>query len=202
MINSLHGRRINALFKSYERGQTKISPQFQLLFISRHRMPRKYVRKTVQNYSEQDLQRALSSVKDDGESVANVSVKFNIPQRTIYGRLSEKHSDIGRGAKPILSKEEELLLVHTINLFQEWQQPLCRLSVIQIAKDYMIELKKNISKESSMYDWFECFMGRWKDEIKLANSMNLEKVRSKSCTPEVIGKTTKNSHTNSHFDHV
>lgn len=151
-------------------------------------MPRKYVRKTVDKYSKVDLEKAIGLVRNEKFSVAVAAKECNIPERTLYNRLSNTNGDGGRGAKPILAMEEEKLLVHTITIFQQWQQPLSRSSLIELAKCYMTELNKPISIKSTLYDWFESFMKRWGNEIKVVKSMKLEKIRSTSCTKEVVGK--------------
>ena len=60
--------------------------------------------------------------------------------------------------------------------------------VKEIAKNYMLELGRNISIDSSLNEWFYGFMNRWKDDLKLVKDVKLEKVRSTACTKEVIGE--------------
>lgn len=153
-------------------------------------MPRKYVPKSKPKYSQQDLRDALNLVKDKELSVAEASKRFNIPRATMYSRISGSRSDNPRGRRTILTKDEEMFLVHAIKVFQQWQQPISTSTVRQVAKSYMLELGKNVSASTSLRDWFAGFMGRWSTELKIAKTMKLEKVRSKGCTKSVASQYT------------
>ena len=59
-------------------------------------------------------------------------------------------------------------------------------SVEEITKNYMLELGRNISIDSPLNEWFFLFMNGWKDNLKLVKDVKFEKVRSTSCTKEVI----------------
>jgi hypothetical protein len=151
-------------------------------------MTRKYIRKTVDRYSKDDIDRAISLVRDEKVAVCIAAQQLNILKRTSYNRLANTNGASGRVAKSILTKGEESMLIHTITVFQQWQQRLSRLSLIQLARDYITRLNKPISTNSTLYDWFESFMNRHREEIKIVKSMKLEKIRSTSCTGEVIGR--------------
>ena len=120
--------------------------------------------------------------------MTDVARQYNIPVTTLYSRLSRQTGNTSRDRSPILSKDEEQSLVYVIELFQEWQQPLTRKCVIDMARIYMIELEKKISPNARLIEWFYSFMIRWPDRVKMASSMNLECIRSQSCTNEVISK--------------
>jgi hypothetical protein len=151
-------------------------------------MPRKYVRKTKSNYSGDDINHALSYMKKKNLSAVDAARKYNIPVTTLYSRLSGHRGSGSRGRSPILSINEEKFLIHVIELFQEWQQPLSRKSLIDMARTYMIELGKKVSSDSRLNEWFNSFMTRWRDRLKITSSMKLERIRSQSCTQEVISK--------------
>ena len=151
-------------------------------------MPRKYIRKTQPKYSNEDLIKALNAIKHEKILPIDAAKRFGIPASTIYNRLSGRFTDVGRGVHTVLSKEEEIFLVHVIHTFQEWQQPMTPLSVKIIAKNYMIELGRKISIDATLKEWFYGFMIRWNNELKLAKDVKLEKKRSEACTKEVIGE--------------
>lgn len=153
-------------------------------------MPRKYVPKSKPKYSPEDLKQALKMVKNRDLSVLEATRRFNIPQATIYSRISGARSDNPRGRKTILTKDEEMFLVHAIKVFQQWQQPISTATVRQVAKAYMLELGKNIPAKTTLRDWFSGFMARWSNELKVSKTMKLEKVRSKGCTKDVAGELT------------
>jgi hypothetical protein len=75
-------------------------------------MPRTYKRKTHLKYTEKDLQVALFKIHDKIVSVANATVRFNIPDRTIYNKLSADQTNAHPSVKTILTKDKEELIVH------------------------------------------------------------------------------------------
>ncbi len=151
-------------------------------------MPRKYVRKTESKYSNDDMNNALSDVKKKKLSPIDAARAYNIPITTLCSRISGHRGSNSPGRSSILSIDEEEFLVYVIELFQEWQQPLTRKCVIDMARTYMIELGKNVSSDSRLIEWFRSFMTRWRDRLKITFSMKLERIRSQSCTKEVISK--------------
>ncbi|CAF3129795.1 unnamed protein product [Rotaria sp. Silwood2] len=148
-------------------------------------MVRNYKRKTVTNYTEADIKEAIDAVRRNRVKPSAAAKDKNIPLATLYARLSETRGRGPRGAKPILSSEEELFLVQTIEIFEKCQLPLLRRSVIEIARAFMTELGKKISPTVQLTDWFISFMARHPD-LKLTKCENLEKARSISCTPLVL----------------
>ncbi|CAF1503795.1 unnamed protein product [Adineta ricciae] len=152
-------------------------------------MPRSYIRKKQPHYSTADLDNALKSIRRNTLTVKEAWKKYHIPPSTLYARLSNRRGDGKSGAKTILSNEEEKLLIHIIQKFQEWQQPLTRSDLISIARNFMMELNKtNVTPNSSLRDWFLCFRQRWMNEIKLVEAYKLEKIRSVSCTQLVVDR--------------
>ena len=111
----------------------------------------------------------------------SAAAKYHIPARTIFHRLAGSRSGAGRGRKTILTKEEESHLVTTILLFQKWQCPISPSVVIGLAKPYMLQLGKSVASRSMLRDWFHGFMQQWSKEIKLAKTVEFEKVSSEAC---------------------
>ena len=151
-------------------------------------MPRKYMRKVQPKYSHNDLIKALNAIKHEKLSPIVVANRYGIPSSTICNRVSGRIKGFKRGAKTILSEEEEGFLVHVILIFQQWQQSMTPSSIKAIAKNYMPELDRNISIDSPLNEWFYTLMNRRKDDLKLIKDVKLEKVRSWACTKEVIGE--------------
>ncbi|CAF3032898.1 unnamed protein product [Rotaria socialis] len=156
-------------------------------------MVRHYKRKTISKYSEADIQKALEAIRNENLKPCDVACDRNIPLSTLYARLAGKHGHAKRGGHTIFSTEEEEFLVHTVEIFEKWQLPLLRKSLIDIARSYMLELGKKISRTAPLLDWFSGFMTRH-PELKVTQSMKLEKVRSVSCNPQAIQGWFKNLH--------
>ena len=150
-------------------------------------MVRNYMRKTMTNYTDSDVKKALDDVRSKQLKPSAAAKKFNIPVATLHAWLSGIRGNGPPGAKTILSPEEEAFLVQTIEIFEKWQLPLLRKSLIDIARTYMLELGKKISLTAELTEWFVSFMSRHRD-LKIAKCENLEKAWSVSCTPQVISK--------------
>lgn len=68
-----------------------------------------------------------------------------------------------------------------------------------LAKNYMLELGKQIPINTSLRDWFSSFMNRWSSELTVMKTMKLEKIRSKGCTKAVVGKNERSGMFNIEF---
>ncbi|CAF3351547.1 unnamed protein product [Rotaria socialis] len=62
--------------------------------------------------------------------------------------------------------------------------------VINMAGTCMIELAKKVLPDVRLIEWFNSFISRWGDRLKIVTSMKLERIRSQSCTKEVIKPST------------
>lgn len=156
------------------------------------KMPRTYIRKKQTSYSRSDLKVALDRIRRKELSATAASNEYRIPLSTIYAHLAGNRGENKCGGRTILSREEEEFLIHVIQRYQEWQQPLTRTQLISIARRFMIELgKKGITKHSLLRDWFYGFRNRWNDQIKLVECYKLEKKRSVSCTQMIVGKISE-----------
>ncbi|CAF3632262.1 unnamed protein product, partial [Rotaria sp. Silwood2] len=113
-------------------------------------MPRKYVRKVEPKYSPDNMIKALHDIEHKKLLPIDAAQDHGIPSSTIYNRLSGRFKDSKRGAKTILSKEEESFLIHVIQTFQQWQHPMTPAAIKAIAKNYMLELGRNISIDSHL----------------------------------------------------
>lgn len=69
--------------------------------------------KNIKKYSEKDLQKAIDEVQN-GIPQRVVSKKYKIPRATLQFRVSDKFVKPTHGPTPILTIEEEVLLVNWI----------------------------------------------------------------------------------------
>nr|CAI5817822.1 unnamed protein product [Callosobruchus analis] len=67
--------------------------------------------KYSKKYDEETLSKALEDIVNEGLSKKAASKKYGIPQSTLQFRLTDKFSKTTFGPKPILSQEEEKILV-------------------------------------------------------------------------------------------
>ena len=66
-----------------------------------------------------DLKMALDAVRSKELKPSAAAKRFNIPVATLYARLSGIRGNGPRGARTILSPEEEDFLVQTIQIFEK-----------------------------------------------------------------------------------
>ncbi|CAF4690407.1 unnamed protein product [Rotaria magnacalcarata] len=138
-------------------------------------MVRTYKRKTQDKYSKDDLEQALSNIRNKKMFIKYTAAHYHIPTRIIFHRLAGSRTGAGRCRKNILTNEDESYLVTTIILFQKWQCSISSSAVIGLAKPYMIQLGKPVALKSTLRDWSQGLMQLWSKEIKLAKTVKLEK---------------------------
>ncbi|KAF2890621.1 hypothetical protein ILUMI_15552 [Ignelater luminosus] len=63
------------------------------------------------NYDERDIEQTVEAIKK-GLSRKQASKEYGIPRATLQFRLSNKFKKTGHGPLPILTQDEEELLVH------------------------------------------------------------------------------------------
>ncbi|KAF2889310.1 hypothetical protein ILUMI_16864 [Ignelater luminosus] len=63
------------------------------------------------NYDGRDIEQAVEAIKK-GLSRKQASKEYGIPRATLQFRLSNKFKKTGHGPPPILTQDEEELLVH------------------------------------------------------------------------------------------
>ncbi|CAF1993954.1 unnamed protein product [Rotaria magnacalcarata] len=151
-------------------------------------MVRTYKRKTQDKYSKDDLEQALSNIRNKKMFIKYTAAHYHIPTRIIFHRLAGSRTGAGRCRKNILTNEDESYLVTTIILFQKWQCSISSSAVIGLAKPYMIQLGKPVALKSTLRDWSQGLMQLWSKEIKLAKTVKLEKVGSEACRKETVAK--------------
>lgn len=183
--NNVFGHFPSLFFEHHKLLQEAV--QFTVLTSTASSMVRTYKRKTSTPYTKAEIESAIKAVRTNELTPTAAAEKFKIPLPTLYSRLSGRRGDGPRGGRTILHCEEEKFLVETIEIFEKWQLPLLRQNVIEIARNYMIELGKQISPTATLNEWFSSFMTRH-PELKLTKCVNLEKVRSISCTTQVVSK--------------
>lgn len=84
--------------------------------------------------------------------------------------------------------EEEKLLVQTSEIFEKWHLPLLRRNVIDIARSYILELGKKIDPLVKFIQWVFHSFKPHHQELKLTKCVTVEKIRSISCTTDVVSE--------------
>lgn len=131
-------------------------------------MPRRYIRKTLRaTYTEEDLKKALSEVKD-GAALKSTSEKYGISPRAL--RRHRDHKVLKPGTvnlgryRPDIKKEYEDELVSKIQAMEKALFGLTTKDVCRLAYDFATEMgiKHRFNNESKMAgpDWLNGFLLR------------------------------------------
>ena len=137
-------------------------------------------------YTHENLQMAVSAVKDGGLKILTASKTYGIPFGTLYRRV-KGHVDsdrFNRGPRTALSEEVERGLKETILEFQKKGFGLTRKEVMELAA------KTNAIQETSAFKsgqpsnrWFQRFMKR--HDLSLRTPENLSDARLSMSTVSV-----------------
>ena len=81
-------------------------------------MVRNYKRKSLPKYPQSDMKKAMDTVRNKNLQSSNAASQFNVPLSSLYARLSGKRGSVHRDGQNVLSVEEEVFLVHTVETFE------------------------------------------------------------------------------------
>lgn len=134
-------------------------------FLFTFRMPKKAKHEIyVKKYTKEDLQRAIDEV-NNGIPKRVASKKYSIPRATLQFRVSNKFVKSSHGPSPILTSEEESLLVHWIKECHRKGFPR-RKEDIQISVKQFLDDTPRPNPFTDNYPgdgWYKAFMRRHPD---------------------------------------
>lgn len=135
-------------------------------------MPRNYTRKTtILSYTAEDLQKAISAIRNDGRKIREAGRVFNIPESTLRKQLLENENKHPRlGCTPVFSQEIESELREYVltlaKLFYGLTPKCLRRLAFRYAEQHKIVHKFDKTKGLAGKDWLYGFLRR-SPEIKL-----------------------------------
>lgn len=100
-------------------------------------MPRKYVPK-AKRYTDQDLQVALTLIKEGKLSIRAASQKFRIDKSKLYRTIHNKNNS-KRGQKNALPEESEKDLTEKITIMAKWGFALTKEEIKSVVQTYVGE---------------------------------------------------------------
>lgn len=154
-------------------------------------MVRKYKRqlgsRRYRDYTEEKLELAVRAVREKGLSYARSAEIFNIPKRTIYNKVKNRHPK-SVGVPTILDAVEERQLVDLLIASAEYGFPLTMLDLRIIVKEYLDRLGKTVKKFPNNMpgpDWCYGYLKRHKHLLTPRTCQNIKGVRAQT-TEEAI----------------
>jgi hypothetical protein len=89
------------------------------------------------NYSDAQLRDALLEVRNGTMSERAASKAYGIPRSTLKDRIGERVERQTAGRPPVLTEDEENLIVERLVMQGEWGFPLTSLDLRNVIKDYL-----------------------------------------------------------------
>ena len=126
----------------------------------------KYIKKKIncnyQNYHQEDLAKAVATVRNKKVSTRKAKDVFGMPKSTI-DKVKEKFTN-APGGQTRLMPEFEKMLVEVIDTFANWRLPLDKIDLRMIVKDYLDGKNVEDSKFKDKFlgvDWVNGFVKRY-----------------------------------------
>lgn len=153
-------------------------------------MPRKYVKKKIKKYSDQELEQAIERVKR-GETYYKVAKITGIPMETLRYNLVVEVKRRGSGKPTILTKEEEKDVAHVAISLAENGFPMDRKDLKLFVQSYLNAkgVKIKAWKENIPgTEWIRLFLKRHETDITSRKPELLTKQRVEALTVETVEK--------------
>ena len=151
-------------------------------------MPRNYIRKRAVRWTEDDMKKALSVVKDGKMTSYAAAKQYNIPRET-FRRYLNSNSDtrVKSGRPTVLTTNEEEEITQAIMLMVEWGYGIGRSEVTALVQSYCkAEKRKNPFCDGVPgYDWW-CGFRKRHPCLTERTPQALQIHRAKAATPEKI----------------
>lgn len=150
-------------------------------------MQRNYIRKTQPNYTKEDLENARLII-EQGSSVYKVSREKKIPYETLRRWVVQTPKRVGSGRLPVLTADEERLIVRTLCYLADSGFPWDRSDLISMVKCFIQETgRPNPFKDNCPgEDWIIGFEKRWKGKLSKRKPELLTKARAEGLTESVV----------------
>lgn len=156
---------------------------FTLFF--RKSMPRNYVKKKIQKYTQLDVDNAINEYQNTQISIYVAAKKYDIPVTTLFDKIKANHVlKIGRPQAIALDQEQVLANGHAV--MEKWGFGLSRKETLELVANYVTKnnLITPFPNNEPGPDWFLNFKKRHRLSIKKAQPV--EHSRKKMTDPFVI----------------
>ncbi|CAK1583779.1 unnamed protein product [Parnassius mnemosyne] len=141
-------------------------------------MPRKYIKKKVQKYSQEDVEKAVEEVNQGIFSIYGAAKKYSIPTTALFDKVKLNHiQNIGRPQAIPFQQEEGL--ANGLRIMEKWGFGLSRNETLDVVTDYVAKnnLKTPFHNNRPGPDWFLNFKKRHR--LSINKPQPLEHTRKK-----------------------
>ena len=138
-------------------------------------------------YTPDDIAKAYAAVKDRGLPIRSAAIMFGVPPQTLRDRFTGVvDPDSLPGADPLLSKDEETVLVEHVEVMAQMGYGYTHIQLQHLAGELAYSLERRPTSKPLSNNWLYGFLRRWNDRLSSLNPRSLETTRAKGSTPEAI----------------
>lgn len=138
-------------------------------------------RKKKNIYTEEDLKKALSEVRDNKKSIRQISKEYGIPKTTILDKISGRRPDGVKkpGPEPVLGVDGEKRIIEWLLNISKCGFPVKKQELLDTVQKIIRDgqFKNRFKDDRPGQKWFEKFLARNK-EISLKNSEGINRARA------------------------
>ena len=151
-------------------------------------MPRNYTRKTVTNYSEESILKALEEIKENKCSIHQTAKKYDIPFDTLRRWVVNPPTHKGSGQNTYMTQLEEQCLARAMQFTASCGYPFDRCDLVKMVQSYFEFTNKQNSFPNNCPgpDWVRNFERRREKELGKRKPEILIKSRAKSLSKDII----------------
>jgi hypothetical protein len=129
-------------------------------------------------YTPEDLQAAVSKIKDDGWTATRAAREYGVPRVTLLDNVKGTHKTGVIGRPTVLSKLEEEVLVSRIVLFGQYNYPVSKRHLRDMVKAYLDKKRDTIFKDNRPgKNWVKAFLKRHADQVVVRTPTNIRRSR-------------------------
>ena len=136
--------------------------------------------RNYKNYTEEQLNEALTKVLDGHLSLKKASKEYNIPMGTLHNKIHGKHHHKA-GGHTVLTHQEEVNIINATTKCGDWGFPLTLFDVQMFVKNYLERQGRTISKFTNNVpgrDWAYGLIKRHQNAVAAKLASNISKPRA------------------------
>lgn len=139
-------------------------------------------------YSDEQLQKAVQAVQRRNLSYQEAQDLYNIPKKTIWNKVNQKHTK-KVGGQTVLLEVEERHIVDVLLAAAEFGSPLTCMDLRMVVKKYLDRAGRTVTKFFNNLpgpEWCLNFIERHADRLSRRSCQNIKGVRAEKSEVEIL----------------